>query len=382
MPHALDSNKEEPLRNDIRLLGRILGDTVREQEGEAVFDIVERVRQTPSASPATATRPPGPNWPPARPAAARYHPVVVRAFSYFLQLANIAEDEHHIRRRRAHDLAGSPPREGSLIHALDAWPRRVSPEAIADFFAHALVAPVLTAHPTEVQRQSLIRNHRDIARLLDQRERLRMTPEEEADNDLGLANAILTLWQSRMLRPVRLKVLDEVKNGITYFNETFFTELPRLYIQATQQLQKRFPDQRWALPPFFRVGSWIGGDRDGNPFVTADILREALRLQSAAALNHYLAEVHELGGELPLPTCWSRSRRNCWPSPNTPPTIRRNARTSLTAAPCPASTRASRPLPASSTASSRCATRSARPNPTPRRTACAPTSRYWPTRSS
>jgi hypothetical protein len=225
---------------------------------------------------------------------------VVRAFSYFLQLANIAEDEHHIRRRRAHDLAGSPPREGSLIHALDALATaRVSPAAIADFFAHALVAPVLTAHPTEVQRQSLIRNHRDIARLLDQRERLRMTPEEEADNDLGLANAILTLWQSRMLRPVRLKVLDEVKNGISYFNETFFTELPRLYIQATQQ-QKRYPDQRWALPPFFRVGSWIGGDRDGNPFVTAEILREALRLQSAAALNHYLAEVHELGGELPL----------------------------------------------------------------------------------
>ncbi|HMT81722.1 MAG TPA: phosphoenolpyruvate carboxylase, partial [Azonexus sp.] len=168
------------------------------------------------------------------------------------------------------------------------------------FFAHAVVAPVLTAHPTEVQRQSLIRNHRDLARLLDQRERLQMTPEEVADNDLALANSILTLWQSRMLRPVRLKVLDEVKNGITYFKETFFTELPRLYIQATQQLQKRYPEKTWALPPFFRVGSWIGGDRDGNPFVTAEILREALRLQSAAALNHYLDEIHELGGELPL----------------------------------------------------------------------------------
>jgi len=83
-----------------------------------------------------------------------------------------------------------------------------------------------------------------------------MTPEEEADNDLALANAILTLWQSRMLRPVRLKVIDEVKNGITYFKETFFTELPRLYIQATQQLQKRYPEKIWALPPFFRVGSW------------------------------------------------------------------------------------------------------------------------------
>ncbi|UCV20981.1 phosphoenolpyruvate carboxylase [Ferribacterium limneticum] len=298
----MDTSKDEPLRDDIRLLGRILGDTVREQEGESVYDIVERVRQT-------AVRFARDGDPAARnELAALLDPLprdttqaVVRAFSYFLQLANIAEDEHHIRRRRAHDLAGSPPREGSLIFALDSLSTAaVSPEAIADFFAHAVVAPVLTAHPTEVQRQSLIRNHRDLARLLDQRERLQMTPEEEAENDLGIANSILTLWQSRMLRPVRLKVLDEVKNGITYFKETFFTELPRLYIQATQQLQKRYPDTHWALPPFFRVGSWIGGDRDGNPFVTAEILREALRLQSAAALNHYLEEIHELGGELPL----------------------------------------------------------------------------------
>jgi phosphoenolpyruvate carboxylase len=299
---AADTNKDAPLRDDIRLLGRILGDTVREQEGDSVYDIVERVRQT-------AVRFARDGDPAARnELAALLDPLprdttqaVVRAFSYFLQLANIAEDEHHIRRRRAHDLAGSPPREGSLIFALDSLSTAaVSPETIADFFAHAVVAPVLTAHPTEVQRQSLIRNHRDIAHLLDQRERLQMTPEEEAENDLALANSVLTLWQSRMLRPVRLKVLDEVKNGITYFKETFFTELPRLYIQATQQLQKRYPQKVWALPPFFRVGSWIGGDRDGNPFVTAEILREALRLQSAAALNHYLEEIHELGGELPL----------------------------------------------------------------------------------
>ncbi len=303
MPQSmLDSNKDEPLRDDIRLLGRLLGDTVREQEGEAVFDLIERVRQT-AVSFAR-------NGDPAARAelAALLDPLprdttqaVVRAFSYFLQLANIAEDEHHIRRRRAHDLVGSPPREGSLIHALDQLAASdVAPEAVADFFANALVAPVLTAHPTEVQRQSLIRNHRDLARLLDQRERLQMTPDEEAENDLALATAILTLWQSRMLRPVRLKVLDEVKNGISYFKETFFTELPRLYIQVTQQLQKRYPDTFWALPPFYRVGSWIGGDRDGNPFVTAEILRETLRLQSAAALNHYLDEVHELGAELPL----------------------------------------------------------------------------------
>jgi len=297
-----DSNKDEPLRNDIRHLGRVLGNTVREQEGDAVFDTVERVRQT-------AVRFARDGDPAARAElAALLDPLprdttqaVVRAFSYFLQLTNIAEDAHHIRRRRAHDLAGSPPREGSLVHALDQLSvAGISPDAVADFFAHAVVAPVLTAHPTEVQRQSMIRNHREIAQLIEQRERQQLTPEEEADNELALANSVLTLWQTRMLRPVRLKVLDEVKNGISYFKETFFTELPRLYIQATQQLQKRYPEKTWALPPFFRVGSWIGGDRDGNPFVTADILQEALRLQSAAALNHYLEDVHELGGELPL----------------------------------------------------------------------------------
>lgn len=299
---TLDPNKDEPLRNDIRLLGRILGDTVREQEGDSVFDIVERVRQT-AVSFARDTEKTS-----RAELAALLDPLprdttqaVVRAFSYFLQLANIAEDEHHIRRRRAHDLACSPPREGSLVHALDELANNaVSADALADFFAHALVVPVLTAHPTEVQRQSLIRNHREIARLIDRRERLQMTPEESAENDIGLANSILTLWQSRMLRPVRLKVLDEVKNGISYFQETFFTELPRLYIQATQQLQKRYPEKIWVLPPFFRVGSWIGGDRDGNPFVTAQILRETLRLQSSAAFSHYLNEIHELGGELPL----------------------------------------------------------------------------------
>ncbi len=302
----LDNLKDEPLRNDIRHLGRMLGDTVREQEGDGVFEIIEQVRQT-------AVRFARDNDPESQKnsraeLAALLDPLprdttqsVVRAFSYFLQLANIAEDAHHTRRRRAHDLAGSPPREGSLIHALDALSTaNITPEALADFFAHALVAPVLTAHPTEVQRQSLIRNHREIARLLDARERQQMTPEEAAENDLGLSNAILTLWQSRMLRPVRLKVLDEVKNGVSYFRETFFTELPRLYIQITQQLQQRYPEKIWALPPFFRVGSWIGGDRDGNPFVTAEILTETLRLQSAAALNHYLEQVHELGGELPL----------------------------------------------------------------------------------
>ncbi|MFO1403390.1 MAG: phosphoenolpyruvate carboxylase [Azonexus sp.] len=302
MTNALHDDKDEPLRSDIRLLGRLLGDTVREQEGDAVFALVERVRQT-------AVRFARDGAPAARAElAALLDPLprdttqaVVRAFSYFLQLANIAEDQHHIRRRRAHDLADSPPREGSLPFALDRLAEAgVARDAVADFFAHALISPVLTAHPTEVQRQSTLQSQREIERLLDLRDRQQLTPEEQAENDAGLAAAVLTLWQTRMLRPLRLKVIDEVKSGIGYFTSTFFAELPNLYIQTAEQLESHYPGEAWSLPPFFRVGSWIGGDRDGNPFVTADILREALRLQSAATLDFYLEEIHELGGELPM----------------------------------------------------------------------------------
>ena len=302
MTNALHDDKDEPLRSDIRLLGRLLGDTVREQEGDAVFALVERVRQT-------AVRFARDGAPAARAElAALLDPLprdttqaVVRAFSYFLQLANIAEDQHHIRRRRAHDLADSPPREGSLPFALDRLAEAgVARDAVADFFAHALISPVLTAHPTEVQRQSTLQSQREIERLLDLRDRQQLTPEEQAENDTGLAAAVLTLWQTRMLRPLRLKVIDEVKSGIGYFTSTFFAELPNLYIQTAERLESSYPGARWALPAFFSVGSWIGGDRDGNPFVTADILREALRLQSAATLDFYLEEIHELGGELPM----------------------------------------------------------------------------------
>ena len=297
-----DTSSLEPLRQDIRLLGRILGDTLRQQEGEAIFDLVEQVRQT-------AVRFARENDPAARAELAALldplHPdqarIVVRAFSYFLQLTNIAEDQHLTRQRRALELAGTPAGPGRLSFALDRLAAaEISPDTLAGFFNQALISPVLTAHPTEVQRHSLIHNHHAITRLLDRRDRLTLTPAELADNEEALAIAILTLWQSRMLRSVRLKVVDEVNNGINFFQETFFSELPRLYIQLTQALERQFPGTDWNIPPFLRIGSWIGGDRDGNPFVTAPILGEALRRQSYAVLSHYLEEVNHLGEDLPL----------------------------------------------------------------------------------
>ena len=298
-----NEDKDLPLRDDIRLLGRLLGDTVREQEGDDVFAVVEKIRQTSIKFDRDADAQAGTELQAFLDDLPRETMIaVVRAFSYFLHLANIAEDQHHIRRRRAHDLAGSKPRDGSLAHTLERIKAAgIAPQTVRKVLDIALVSPVLTAHPTEVSRKSILQCQHEVASLLDQRDRMALTPEETAESDLALRRAVLTLWRTRMLRPNRLAVVDEIRNGISYYDETFFAELPRLYGQFEDLLAESFPEHEdWALPPFFKIGSWIGGDRDGNPFVTADILRAGLRLQSTAAIEFYLGELHTLGGELPL----------------------------------------------------------------------------------
>ena len=301
--------KDFPLRDDIRLLGRLLGDTIREQEGEAVYEIVERIRQT----------------------SIRFHRdedeaarkeletilnslsrgrtnQIIRAYSYFSHLANIAEDQHHVRRSRAHAMAGAhaleapEPREGTIARALKlAKEAGISQAALQAFFASALVSPVLTAHPTEVRRKSTIDREMEISQILAQRDRHELTPEEEAATEDAIRRAVLTLWQTSILRRNRLKVIDEVVNGLSYYDYTFFKELPRVYASLEDQLATLDPVwQNVEIPSFLRMGSWIGGDRDGNPFVTADALKQALLLQSKHALGFYLEELHCLGAELSL----------------------------------------------------------------------------------
>ncbi|HSQ70581.1 MAG TPA: phosphoenolpyruvate carboxylase, partial [Steroidobacteraceae bacterium] len=225
---------------------------------------------------------------------------VVRAFSYFSHLANIAEDLHHIRRSRAHRIAGSSPREGSLPYALDrATEARVTPEALLEFFAGALLAPVLTAHPTEVQRKSVLDTEMKIADLIETRDRMRLTPEESAENSESLRRAVLALWQTRMLRKQRLAVIDEVANGLAFYDHTFLRELPRLYAALEDELRTRGVPLTTELPSFLRMGSWIGGDRDGNPYVTAEVLGRTLRMQSTRIMSWYLEQLHQLGAEIP-----------------------------------------------------------------------------------
>jgi phosphoenolpyruvate carboxylase len=302
-PSETAGDKDAPLRYDIRLLGRILGETVRAQEGEEAFAFIERIRQTALRFHRDAD------------AAARAELEemisglgaeeairIIRAFGYFSHLANIAEDQHHIRRSRAYALASAAAREGTMLYALErAKEAGLSRRSLEAFFAGSLCSPVLTAHPTEIRRRSSIEREMEIAHLLDERDRIHFTPEELTANRKALRRAVLTLWQTSILRGTRLRILDEVANGLSFYDHTFLRELPRFYADLEDELGAA--DPAWEgieVPSFLRIGSWIGGDRDGNPFVTAEALREALRLQSERAFRFYLEEVHCLGGELSL----------------------------------------------------------------------------------
>ena len=295
------SSKDQPLRDDVRLLGRILGDTLREQEGEEYFQLIENVRRAAVRFRKTQDERDGAalekmldELSPTESLA------VVRSFSYFSQLSNIAEDLHHNRRHRAHLKAGSPHKDGALLLALDRIEeKKVDSKTLQAFLDSALVSPVLTAHPTEVQRKSILDCQLIISSLLANRDRMDMTPDDLAENEEALHRFVLILWQTRMLRTAKLTVRDEIRNGLEYYRYTFLNELPKLYAGLEKQLETRFgKDIR--VPPLLRVGSWIGGDRDGNPYVTHDVMSDAVQYHSSLAFEHYLNETHVLGTRLSL----------------------------------------------------------------------------------
>src|SRR3989338_2593834 len=295
------SSKDMPLREDVRLLGRIFGDTLREQEGEASFQLIENVRRAAIRFRKTQDHRDREQLEQMLDALSTGETLsVVRAFSYFSQLSNIAEDLHHNRRHRAHLKAGSAPKDGSLPLALKRIEeKRINKKNLQAFLDSALISPVLTAHPTEVQRKSILDCQLIISRLLSDRDRVDMTPDDLAENEEALHRFVLILWQTRMLRTARLTVRDEIKNGLEYYRYTFLDEIPKIYVNLEKQLEARFgKDIR--IPPLLRVGSWIGGDRDGNPFVTHDVMLDAVQQHSALAFEHYLSETHILGRRLSL----------------------------------------------------------------------------------
>ncbi|MFI4932709.1 MAG: phosphoenolpyruvate carboxylase, partial [Burkholderiales bacterium] len=286
--------KNAPLVEDIRLLGRLLGQVIREQEGAEAYELIERIRQLSVAYRLKRDHTAGRDLTQLLKRLSADQTVsVIRAFSYFSHLANIAEDRHHVRRRRVHERAGHQ-HPGSLAMSFERLHRAgVRPAQVADTLARAHISPVLTAHPTEVQRKSILDAEFAIARLVGERDGLE-TPREREDNEAAIRARITQLWQTRMLRYSKLTVADEVENALSYYPVTFLRQVPRLYAEIERELAGH------EVAPFFRMGHWIGGDRDGNPNVDAHTLRSALARQAEVALRFYLTEVHELGAELSI----------------------------------------------------------------------------------
>lgn len=289
---ARRDDKDQPLIDDIRLLGRILGDVIREQEGAAAYELVERIRQLSVAFRRNADRAADQALKRLLKSLSADQTVsVIRAFTYFSHLANLAEDRHHIRRRAVHERAGAL-QTGSLALALQRLQQAgLTPDTVARTLAAAHLSPVLTAHPTEVQRKSILDAERDIARWLAERDTA--LPREQALIETQMRARVTQLWQTRLLRFTKLSVADEIENALSYYESTFLTQIPRLYAELEAGLGQ-------PVAPFLRMGQWIGGDRDGNPNVTAATLELALQRQGDLALRHHLTQLHLLGGELSM----------------------------------------------------------------------------------
>ncbi|HQR50791.1 MAG TPA: phosphoenolpyruvate carboxylase [Methylophilaceae bacterium] len=292
----------QALKENIRHLGRILGEVIKDKEGEATFQTIEDIRQAAvkfhrdgdPASAATLDRL-------LKGLDTDQSIAVARAFSYFKHLVNIAEDLAS-HQQIAHGEAASEP--GQLACSLDNFQREhMTLEEIGTFFAAALISPVLTAHPTEVQRKSLLDTQRSISTLLA-RQSLPLPRHEAERNARMLYAAITLLWQSRMLRFSRLTVNDEIDNALSYYGMSLLDTIPELLQDLELDVGSRFGagGEPPHFPSFFQMGSWIGGDRDGNPNVNAATLEQAIARQAATVLDYYLRETDALRAELSLTT--------------------------------------------------------------------------------
>ncbi len=293
---------EKWLKDNIRDLGRILGEVIRDKEGEQTFEMIESIRQ----------------------AAVKFHRdadqasaktldrllksldtdqaiAVARAFSYFKHLVNIAEDLSSHKQISQHEVDLEP---GQLPHSLASFKQQqIALPAIEAFFSMALISPVLTAHPTEVQRKSLLDTERSISALLANKAQC-LSRQEALRNERLLQAAITLLWQSRMLRYSRLTVSDEIDNALTYYRMSLLDTIPELLQDLEQEIITQFGEEgrNFSLPGFLQMGSWIGGDRDGNPNVNAATLLQAIKAQAITAIDFYLQETRLLRGELSLST--------------------------------------------------------------------------------
>src|SRR6195952_1714108 len=274
-------------RASIRLLGRLLGEFIREQHGEEAFELVEGIRRQSVGEYRSGTEGFGET------ALDRLRGrnqaellLLIRAFAIFSQLANIADD--HIARRETKALGSGAAQRMELHPGLTTKRGRA-------YLKEALFVPVITAHPTEVRRKSILDRENELSELLERREAASLQTTEQDDIDVQIKRAIRVLWQTRMLRDNRITVQDEIENNLAVFARSFLPGLP-LVKRRLARLFKLDGEMMAYLKP----GSWVGGDRDGNPNVSPETLDYAVRRQAEIVLDHYLSEIHALGAELSL----------------------------------------------------------------------------------
>lgn len=290
----------EPMREDIRLLGAILGDTVRDQNGDTVFDLVERARVE-SFRVRRSEIDRGELAGLFRDIDVHQAIPVIRAFTHFALLANVAEDIHRERRRAVHEAAGEPPQDSSLAATyLKLDDAQLDAAAVADALTGALVSPVITAHPTETRRRTVFDTQHHITELMRLRLHGHTRTDTGRDIETELRRHILTLWQTALVRLSRLEISDEIETGLRYYPAAFLDVIPRVNAEVRTALQDRFPDTALLAEPILRPGSWIGGDRDGNPNVTADVVRLATGRAAFTAFTHYFGEITTLEEELSM----------------------------------------------------------------------------------
>jgi len=302
--------KEAPLRRDVRSLGTLLGDVLREQAGEELFAHVEALRQGTIRRRDAEAR--GSDEEAARQAATALELVhslpverailLTRAFAFYFELINLAETNHRKRRRIALKLSGKAGRQrGSLAGTLSEMRRvGISADEALDWLRRVLIVPVFTAHPTEVARRSVMFKRRRIGEFLETLDRIPVPEQDLVRLEQLVLAEITSLWQTDEVRSRRPTVYDEVKMGLDYYDVSIFETLPSLYREISEALRTAYgiEIETLALPQVLCFGSWIGGDRDGNPFVTPQVTRDAIQLARGHLLLYYQRQLDEITGLL------------------------------------------------------------------------------------
>ncbi|MEY1662511.1 phosphoenolpyruvate carboxylase [Isoalcanivorax beigongshangi] len=292
----MTENLHAPLRDNVRLLGDMLGRTLKDQEGEAVFERVERIRQAAVKARAAGNVDIGRLKPLLAALDDRQLGVVARAFSQFLNLANLAEQQHRVRLRRQHqdyeaDAGGARPLGELVQRLLDSG---LDVATVRDTLQQLSIELVLTAHPTEVSRRTLIRKYDRMAKQLAALDRTDLSDEERRQRRQALENRILSAWCTDEIRRQRPTPVDEAKWGFVTLEQSLWQAVPAFLREVDAVAERLLGGALDITAMPIRFASWMGGDRDGNPNVTAAVTREVLRLARWMAADLYQRDIEEL----------------------------------------------------------------------------------------